>query len=62
LEVQVVPSTPQEVHDHREETAKNTVIRIRDLDSECKQLSDISAQNYERLTEEPELRKLEVQL
>jgi hypothetical protein len=29
---------------------------------ECKQLSDRSAQNYERLTEDPELKALESQL
>jgi folate-dependent phosphoribosylglycinamide formyltransferase PurN len=28
LEAQTVPSTPQEVHDQREETVKNTLIRI----------------------------------
>jgi hypothetical protein len=62
LEAQTVLSTPQEVRDQREETAKNTVVRIRSLASECKQLSDRSAQTYERLVEDPELRKLEVQL
>jgi uncharacterized protein (UPF0305 family) len=36
LEVQEVPSTPQEVHDQREETPKNTVVRIKALTSECK--------------------------
>jgi hypothetical protein len=34
LEVQEVPSTPQEVRDQREEAAKNAVIRIRALASE----------------------------
>jgi chromosome segregation ATPase len=34
LEAQAVPSTPQEVHDQREETTKNTVVRIRSLTSE----------------------------
>ena len=62
LEVQAVSSTPQEVHDQREETTKNTIVRIRALASECKQLSDRSAQTYERLTEDPELKNLEVQL
>jgi folate-dependent phosphoribosylglycinamide formyltransferase PurN len=33
LEVETVPSTLQEVHDQREETAKNTLIRIRSLTS-----------------------------
>jgi hypothetical protein len=43
LEAQAVLSTPQEVHDQREETDKNTVVRIRELASECKQMSDRSA-------------------
>jgi hypothetical protein len=43
LEIQAVPSTPQEVRDQREEAAKNAVGRIRALASECKQLSDRSA-------------------
>jgi hypothetical protein len=34
LEVQEVPSTPQEVHDQREEFSKNTVVRIRALSLE----------------------------
>jgi monomeric isocitrate dehydrogenase len=62
LEIQEVPSTPQEVHDQREEAAKNAVERIRALASECKKPSDQSAQTYERLAEDPELRKLEAQL
>jgi hypothetical protein len=62
LEIQAVPSTPQEVCDQREEAAKSAVGRIRALTSECKQLSDRSAQTYECLTEDPELRKLEAQL
>jgi hypothetical protein len=62
LEAQIVSSTPQEVRDQREETAKNTVVRIKALASECKQLSDISVQTYECLTEDPKLRKLEAQL
>jgi hypothetical protein len=36
LELQEVPSTPQEVHDQREEAAKNAVERIRALALECK--------------------------
>jgi hypothetical protein len=55
-------STPQEVRDQREEVAKNAVEIIRALTSECKQLSDRSSQTYERLAEDPELRKLEAQL
>jgi hypothetical protein len=43
LEVQEIPSTPQEVRDQREEAAKNTVIRIRSLTLECKKLSNRSA-------------------
>jgi hypothetical protein len=62
LEAQTVSSTPQEVHDQREETAKNIVARIRSLTSECKQLSDKSSQSYEHLIKDPKLRKLYVQL
>jgi Ni,Fe-hydrogenase I large subunit len=59
LELKVVPSTMQEVHDQREEASKSTVGRIRTLALECKQLSDRSAQTYEHLAEYPMLRKLE---
>jgi hypothetical protein len=62
LEIQAVPSTPQEVCDQREEAARNAVERIRALASECKKLSDRSAQTYEHLAEDLELRKLEAQL
>jgi hypothetical protein len=34
LEAQIVPSTPQEVRNQREETTKNTLVRIRSLASE----------------------------
>jgi FtsZ-binding cell division protein ZapB len=57
-----VSSIPQEVRDQREETARSAVERIRVLASECKKLSDRSAQTYERLAEDPKLRKLEAQL
>jgi hypothetical protein len=50
------------VHDQREEATKSVVERIRVLASECKKLSNISVQTYECLTEDPKLRKLEVQL
>jgi hypothetical protein len=62
LEIQAVPSTPQEVRDQREEAAKSTVERIGVLASECKKLSNRSAQTYECLTKDPELRNLEAQL
>jgi chromosome segregation ATPase len=62
LELQAVPSTLQEVRDQREETARSAVERIRALASECKKLSDRSAQTYEHLAEDPELRTLEAQL
>jgi hypothetical protein len=62
LEIQEVMNTPQEVHDQREEASKNAVQRTRALASECKKLSDQSAQTYERLAEYPRLRKLEKQL
>jgi hypothetical protein len=62
LEIQAVSSTPQEVHDQREEADRTVVGRIRALASECKQLSNRSAQTYEHLAEDLELRKLEAQL
>ena len=62
LELQIVPSTPQEVRDQREETSQSTVERIKTLVVECKQLSSCSAQNYEHLTKDPELKMLELQL
>jgi hypothetical protein len=62
LELQAVSSTPQEVRDQREETSRSTVERIKALASECKQLSNQSAQTYEHLAEDPELRILEAQL
>jgi hypothetical protein len=61
-EVQEVPSTPHEVRDQRKEATKKTIIRIRALASECKKLRDRSVQTYERLAEDPKIRKLEVQL
>jgi hypothetical protein len=62
LELQTIPSTPQEEHDQREITAWSTVERIKVLTEECKQLSRRSAQIYESLTENPKLYKLESQL
>jgi predicted short-subunit dehydrogenase-like oxidoreductase (DUF2520 family) len=62
LELQAVPSTSQEVHDQREATAQSAVERIKALVMECKQVSSQSAQTYERLAEDPELRTLESQL
>jgi hypothetical protein len=59
LEIQEVPSTLQEVCDQREESTKNAVVRIRALALECKQLRDRSMQTYERLVEDPKLKKLE---
>jgi uncharacterized membrane-anchored protein YhcB (DUF1043 family) len=56
LELQIVPSTLQEVRDQREATAWSAVERIKALAMECKQLSSHSAQTYERLTEDPELK------
>jgi hypothetical protein len=54
-----MPRTPQDVHDQREEATKSAIGRIRALASECKKLSNQSVQTYERLAEDPELRKLE---
>jgi hypothetical protein len=62
LDIQLVPSTLQEVRDLREEDAKSAVERIKVLASECKKLRKRSAQTYEHLTEDPKLRKLEAQL
>jgi hypothetical protein len=62
LELQIIPSTPQEERDQREITARGTVERIKELTEECKQLSTRSAQIHESLTENPELHKLESQL
>jgi len=62
LEAQTVPSTLPEVRDQREETAKSRVAYIISLALECKKLSDRSAQTYECLAEDPELKKLEAQL
>jgi hypothetical protein len=47
LELQIVPSTPQDVRDQREATAQSIVERIRAFTLECKQLSSRSAQTYE---------------
>jgi hypothetical protein len=57
-----VPNTPQDVRDQREATARSTVERINALAMECKQLTDCSAQTYEQLTDNPELKALESQL
>jgi hypothetical protein len=62
LELQAVSSTLQEVRDQREETARSVVGRIKALDLECKQLSNQSAQTYECLAKDMELRILEAQL
>jgi hypothetical protein len=59
LELRTVPSTPQDVRDQREATAQRAVERIKALSMECKQLSDHSAQTYEQLTEDLELKALE---
>jgi hypothetical protein len=50
------------VQDQREETARSAVQRIKALALECQQLSSQSAQNYERLYEDLELKTLESQL
>jgi hypothetical protein len=59
MELRIMPSTPQDVRDQREVTARGAVERIKVLTIECKLMSDRSAQNYERLTENPELKALE---
>jgi hypothetical protein len=55
-------NTMQYVQDQREAAARSTIERIKALTMECKQLSDRSAQTYERLTENPELKALELNL
>jgi hypothetical protein len=62
LELQTIPQTQQEVRDQRELNAQSVVERIKTLVAECKQLSSISAQIYEQLFNDPELKKLESQL
>jgi hypothetical protein len=57
-----VPSTPQEVRDQGEETSWSSVERIKALALECKKISNQSAQIYERLAKDPELRTLEAEL
>jgi chromosome segregation ATPase len=57
-----VPETPQDVRDQREAIAHSAVERLKALAMECKQLSNHSAQTYEKLTENPELQALELQL
>jgi hypothetical protein len=47
------------MRDQREATAQSKLERIKSLSMECKQLSDRSAQTYERLTENPELKALD---
>ena len=62
LELQIIQSTPQDMQDQREATAQSTIERIRELALECKHLSTRSAQTYERLIEDLELKTLESQL
>ena len=62
LELQAIPSTPQEEPDQHEVNARSTVERIKALTEECKQLSSRSVQIHENLSENFELHKLESQL
>jgi hypothetical protein len=62
LELRAVPETPQDVRYQREATVRSAVDRLEALAGECKQLSNHSAQTYEKLTENPELHALELQL
>jgi hypothetical protein len=59
LDLRTVPDTPQDVRDQREAIARSVVERIKALAMECKQLIDRSAQTYERLTKNPELKAME---
>jgi hypothetical protein len=56
LELRAVPETPQDVRDQREATAHSAVERLKALALECKQLSNCSAQMYEKLAENPNCR------
>jgi hypothetical protein len=51
LELRIMPNTPQDVKDQREATAWSTIERIKYFSMECKPISNHSAQNYEKLTE-----------
>jgi uncharacterized protein with HEPN domain len=62
LELQAMPRTPHEVQDQREETTWRLVERIKELALECKQLSSRSAQTYEHLIEDLELKTFQSQL
>jgi hypothetical protein len=62
LELQEMSSTLTDVCDQRKEATRNTVERIRALASECKKLSNCSAQTYEFLLEYLELGKMEEHL
>jgi len=55
LELCTILETPQDVRDQREATARSVVERLKALAGECKQLSNHSAQTYEKLAENPEL-------
>jgi len=50
------------MRDQREGTAQGTVERMKDLTLEFKKMSNRSAQTYEWLTENPELKTLESQI
>jgi DNA topoisomerase VI subunit A len=57
-----MPDTLQDVRYQREAISRSAVERIKFLAMECKQLSDHSAQTYEKLTKNSELKALESQL
>jgi hypothetical protein len=57
-----VANTLQDVRDQRETTAQRVVERITAFSMECKKLVDRSAHTYEQLTENIELKALELQL
>jgi hypothetical protein len=62
LELRIVPETPQDVRDQREETAHIAIDILIALALECKKLSNRNTQTYENLIENPELQTLESQL
>jgi hypothetical protein len=59
LELCTVPETSQDIRDQREAIAWSAVERIKVLAMECKQLSNFSAQTYEKLTKNSESQELE---
>jgi hypothetical protein len=62
LELRTIPETPQDIRDQREETTQSVVERLKDLTLKYKKLIVHSAQSYEQLMKNPELKALESHL